>query len=323
MISPHSRILITGADGFVGWHVLQQLQKSGYQDLHVTTYSSSERLKAACGAENVHQLDLTDTSAVLECVRELQPAAILHFAAWSAVGSSFDNASKVMNMNTALQLSVLEAIRQAAPQARLLCIGSAHGYGHISADLNPHQITEEYPLNPDNPYAVSKITQEMLSRAYKFAYGLDIVFVRPFNQIGPGQLNEFAVPSFAEQIAAVERGEQSVVQVGNLDAVRDFTDVRDAAVAYQILLESGISGETYNLGSGVGNTMEAVLNILRGLAETEVRVEVDPSRLRPSDIPVFVADATRLRALGWQPSYSLEDTLHDILKDIRSKKKHE
>lgn len=317
MISSSSRVLITGADGFVGWHVLEHLQSQGWNDIHVTTFSQSARLVEACGAENVHKVDLTNPESVKELVRQVQPDAVLHFAAWSSVGNSFENAGKVMHLNVDIQLAMLQAIQQEAPQARLLCIGSAHAYGHVPSSHDAWKITEDFPFYPDNPYSVSKLTQEMLSRAYATAYKLDVIFVRPFNQIGPGQRGDFAVASFAEQIVRVEQGEQSDIQVGNLEAVRDFTDVRDAAVAYRLLLEKGTSQETYNLGSGHGVKMQDILDRLIDHAEVPVTVTQDPSRLRPSDLPVFVADASRLQNLGWQPSYSLEQTLHDILKEAR------
>ena len=320
MISAQSRVLITGADGFVGWHALTHLHSQGWRDIHVTTYSSSDRLVQACGVDKVHQVDLTDKNAVQELLQAVQPEAIIHFAAWSSVGGSFENASKIMHLNTELQLGMLEGIKNAVPTARLLCIGSAHAYGHVPAELDAWHVTEDYPFFPDNPYSVSKLSQEMLSRAYATAFELDIIFVRPFNQIGPGQRGEFAVASFADQIAHIERGEQDYLSVGNLDAVRDFTDVRDAAVAYRLLLEKGQSQATYNLGSGRGVRMQDVLDSLLQLADQEIRVEVDAQRLRPSDLPVFVADPRRLRALGWTPSYSLEQTLRDILKEARLQK---
>lgn len=317
MIGADSVVLITGADGFVGWHLLQHLQDQRWSNVHVTSYSQSARLVEFCGEDKVHSLDLTDSTAVQRLIKELQPEAIVHLAAWSAVGGSFDNAHKIMNLNIEIQLIMLEAIRDQAPQARLLSIGSGHAYGHVPANLDAWHITESYPFMPDNPYAVSKLTQEMLSRAYALAYNLDVVFVRPFNQIGPGQRGEFAVASFAEQIVAAEQTGSGEILVGNLDAIRDFTDVRDAAVAYRLLLEAGESGGIYNLGSGVGVSMRDVLDNLVELSSAKIAVTTDPKRIRPSDIPVFVADPSRIQALGWQPSYSLDETLRDILKEAR------
>jgi GDP-4-dehydro-6-deoxy-D-mannose reductase len=320
MIEKSSRVLITGADGFVGWYVLGHLKEQGWSELHVTTFSNSDRLVEACGADHVHQVDLTNAEAVRTLLHNVKPDAILHFAAWASVGDSFEQAAKVMHLNTDIQLAMLEAIRHEASQARLLCIGSAHAYGRISDDLDARHVTEDFPFAPDNPYSVSKLTQEMLSRAYAAAYKLDVVFIRPFNQIGPGQRGEFAVASFAKQIVAIEQGEQEKLMVGNLDSIRDFTDVRDAAIAYRVLMQHGKSGETYNLGSGEGVRMQRVLDFLVHQASVAIPVEVDPERLRPSDVPVFVADASRLKALGWTPSYSLEQTLRDILMEERSQK---
>lgn len=318
MINSSSTVLITGADGFVGWHLLQHLMSQGWANVHVTSFSSSDRLEQAVEADHVHTVDLTDAEKVQDLLATLQPDGVVHLAAWSAVGGSFENAAKIMQLNTSLQLVMLEAMRHKAPKARLLCIGSAHAYGHIPDHLDAWKVSEDYPFNPDNPYAVSKLTQEMLSRAFATAFNMDIIFVRPFNQIGPGQRGEFAVASFAQQIAAIEKGDGGELMVGNLEAVRDFTDVRDAAVAYRLLLEKGESGETYNVGSGQGVTMQQVVDQLVSLSAKPITVKTDPARIRPSDIPVFVADNSRLKNLGWQPSHSLEATLRDILSEART-----
>src|SRR5258708_23463810 len=192
-----------------------------------------------------------------------QPACIYHLAAYASVGDSFENAQKILEHNLRLQMNVMEALREHAAKARILVIGSAMEYDVIShAFPQPVAISEMQPLGPVSPYAVSKVIQDLLSLSYAYSYGLDIVRARPFNHIGERQTTDFAVPSFAKQIVAIERGEQKEIQVGNLAAVRDFTDVKDVVQAYILLMEKGNTSEVYNIGSGVGHSMQEVLDVL-------------------------------------------------------------
>lgn len=313
MIDLTQPLLITGAEGFVGSHLVEYFQARGYTNLHGTAFRSIDGLKQKLGEDKAWQIDLENDEAVQEMVGKIKPAAIIHLAARPSVNESYDNAWLVLKTNAHLQLVMLEALRHQAPQARLLSIGSAQEYGMIAPEYLGKPLNEHTPFNPTNAYAVSKLTAEHLAQAYHLSYGLDVIHVRPFNQIGPGQLPEFAVPSFAQQIVRIERGEQTSLKVGNLSAIRDFTDVRDAASAYELLLQDGVSGEPYNLGSGQGVSMQAVLDGLLELTSAEVKVEVDPSRLRPADIPHFVADNSKIKELGWEPKNSLKQTLTDIL----------
>lgn len=314
-----SVLLITGADGFVGQHIINHLQNIQYTNVHGTAFrpESASRLAKTLGNNNVHTLDLTNQPAVTNLLATLQPKGIIHLAARASVNESYQQAEAVLNTNTKLQLVMLEAIKEAAKQARLISLGSAQAYGVLPAKYQAQPINEEAPFYPSNPYAVSKATQELLSRAYQLSYQLDIIHVRPFNQIGPGQSTDFALPSFADQIVKIENGEQDKLLVGNLEAVRDFTDVRDAAKAYEVLLRQGVSGKVYNLGSGAGVTMKEVVQKMVALAKVKIEIETDPSRLRPVDVPHFVADISKLNQLGWQPETSLEQTLGDILESAR------
>lgn len=313
-------VLITGADGFVGGHLVDHLLEQGYENIHGTYFRNDENLQTKLPSSNIHQVNLEQQSAVSDLLQQVKPDWIVHLAARAAVGSSFEQAAAVMEGNTKLQLTMLEAMRHQAPKARLLAIGSAQAYGILPDSYQNTPLNEKTPFYPSNPYAVSKLTQEMLSRSYQLSYDLDIVMVRPFNQIGPGQTTDFVVPAFAQQIVAIENGEQDSLQVGNLDAVRDFTDVRDAVKAYEALLLNAPTGEVYNLGSGHGVSIQAILDQLVELSSAEVRVEVDPQRLRPSDVPFFVADNTKLRQLGWQPKIEIAQTLQDVLNFERQNK---
>lgn len=308
------RILVTGASGFVGLHLVEYLRAQNSVEVFGTTTKYHAPLAAVLGDDHMRTIDLTAQPEVLEMVAELRPDWIFHLAALAFVGESFGRALEVIETNTRIQFAMLEAMRQAAPEARMLSVGSANEYGLLPAPYAGQHIQEDFPLYPSNPYAVSKITQDYLALSYHLAYNLDVVRVRPFNQIGPRQEPTFAVPAFVEQIVRCEMGEQDVIKVGNLDAVRDFTDVRDAVRAYEILMQRGVAGEVYNVGSGVGVRMDTVLDTLVSFATVPITIQHDPGRIRPVDVPEFVADPARLRALGWLPTWSLNDTLHDALE---------
>lgn len=313
-------VLVTGADGFVGSYLVKHLLNNGYQAVHGTYFSSGDQLQRLLPVQQTHQVNLENQPEVEELLASVNPDWIIHLAARAAVGSSFEQAEKVLLSNTKLQLAMLEAMRSQAPTARLLAIGSAQAYGILPTNYQNRPLDEKTPFYPSNPYAVSKLTQEMLSRSYQLSYDLDIVMARPFNQIGPGQTADFVVPAFAQQIVEIENGQRSSLQVGNLDAVRDFTDVRDAVVAYETLMSKAPKGEVYNLGSGHGVSIQAVLDILIQLSSADVKVEVDAKRLRPSDVPFFVADNSKLRNLGWEPKIELSQTLQEVMEYERQNK---
>lgn len=313
------RILVTGADGFVGSHLIEYLQSAQKGEVFGVTYSGSPWLESQLGADHVLTADLSKEEPVFALVQQVQPDWIIHLASLAFVGDSFSQAHRVMQTNTSIQYTMLEAVRQFAPQARLLSIGSANAYGNLPATYNSAKITEDFPFYPTNPYAVSKLAQEYLALSYYLAYHLDIVRVRSFNQIGPRQTADFAVPAFAQQIVKIQAGQQEAIEVGNLSAIRDLTDVRDAVHAYVLLLEKGVKGEVYNLGSGQGVSMQTVLDTLIELAGGDIMVKVDPARLRPVDVLEFVSDNHKLRSLGWEPTIPLETTLRDVLKFEREK----
>lgn len=307
------KILITGGTGFVGSHVVEQLHDRPEYEVHVTAYGLHHSLDGSwLPAAQVHQLDVTDQQQTQQLLESVQPTHILHLAAFSSVASSFTNVAGVLENNSKLQLSLLESVKNVCPNARVLIVGSAEEYGLSMAQELP--ITEEHPLRPINPYAVSKVTQDLLAYSYYISAQLNIIRARPFNHIGERQSPDFAVSSFISQMIRVERGEQAALQVGNLEAIRDFSDVKDVVSAYLLLLEKGSLGEVYNIGSGSGVTMQQILDLIVSTAHQTIPIEVDASRMRPSDVPVMIADAGKMQRLGWQPNWRLEDTIQRIVE---------
>lgn len=305
-------VLVTGGSGFVGSHLLELLQSDLDLELHATTYGQVDvELQNLLPRVKFHHLDLTQFESTVELIKTLLPNQIYHLASFAAVGSSFTQAQKIIFNNISLQLNVLEAVRVSSPKAKILIISSAEVYGLSQDDEIP--ISENHPYRPLNPYAVSKLSQDMLAYAYGQSYHVPIVRVRPFNHIGERQTEGFVVPEFAKQIAEIEVGKRTELLVGNLDAVRDFSDVLDVVRAYQLMMTKGQAGEVYNLGSGSGTTIEALLQMMVKQARVKIHTIVDPERIRPSNSPVMIADASKLRALGWQPSIPLETTLNRVL----------
>jgi GDP-4-dehydro-6-deoxy-D-mannose reductase len=265
------------------------------------------------------QLDLRDPKAVRALIDEVRPDEVYHLAAESSVAASYSDPWATIENNVRAQLNLLEAARACAPSARILVVGSNEEYGAPVEGGLP--LTEESPLRPGSPYAVSKLTQDFLGLQYALAHGLSVVRVRPFNHTGPGQSERFVVPAFASQIARIEAGQQEpVVRVGNLSAGRDFSDVRDIVRGYRLALLDGLDGEAYNLASGHSVSVRQVLDRLVSLSTVSVQVVVDPALLRPVDVPEVYGSAEKLhRAAGWEPRIPFEQTLADTLDYWREK----
>lgn len=301
------RVLITGATGFVGGYLVAHLAEA-HPDWQVTGTTRH----AAQADSRLIRCDLRDAAAVAALIAQGKPEMVVHLAGQSNVPASLKDPETTLANNILGTLHLLDACRVHTPNARLLIVSSSEVYGPTPPEAQP--LREDRPLYPANPYAVSKAAQEMLALQYAHSDGLDVVVARPFNHIGPGQTDHFVVSAFARQIVAVERGERRVIAVGNLDAARDFTDVRDVARAYGLLLERGERSGAYNIGRGTAVPIGDVLDTLCRLAHVAITVERDPARLRPSDAPVMMADTTRLRhATGWQPEISLTQSLDETL----------
>ncbi len=299
-------VLVTGASGFAGSHLVQHLSSSH----DVAGWARSTPPPEVARLARWQRVDLRDRDAVDAAIRELQPAAIFHCAGLPQVAESWVDTAAPLAANVLGTHRLLEAVRLNRVACRILVVGSAHVYAPSALP-----IAEDHPLGPASPYALSKLAQEQLALRTVAEDGLQVIVTRSFNHTGPRQAPSFMAPSMARQIAAIERGaREPVIRVGNLDAQRDLLDVRDVVRAYARLLTAGTPGTVYNVASGVGRPVRAVLEALLARARVPIRVETDTARLRANDIPVLIGDATRLRhATGWNPEIPFEQTLDDLL----------
>ena len=302
-----SPVLITGASGFAGSHLMEYLSRT----CEVEGWSRSAPPAALAAPGRWRRIDLLDRDAVRTAVRELRPAAVYHCAGMPHVAESWSDTAQPLASNVLATHHLFDALRRAGISARVLVPGSATVYAPA---LEP--VSEDHPIGPGSPYALSKLAQEQLALRAAPADGVDVVLTRSFNHTGPRQAPAFVAPSMARQIALIEKGDRGpVIRVGNLDAQRDFTDVRDVVRAYVGLMDRAASSVFYNVASGVGRTMRSVLDALVSRARVPVRVETDPGLLRPNDQPMLVGDASRIRqAIGWQPSISFDQMLDDLLE---------
>jgi GDP-4-dehydro-6-deoxy-D-mannose reductase len=313
------RALVTGISGFVGGHLAEHLLSLGDS---VVGLSSSGRWPdslahlaetvriEACDLARITQDEMTDL-----VVREA-PEVVYHLAAQANPQASVADPRGTWALNLGGTLTLLEAVKASGLKPRVVLVGSGVCYGNPAPEHMP--VSESCPLRPNNPYSASKGAADLLGVQHFLAHGTDVVMARPFNHAGPRQSSTYVLGALARQVAEVEAGQKPRVEVGNLDIVRDFTDVRDVVRAYRVLATSGAPGEIYNLGSGRGTKLLDALETLRGLAGVPIEVFVDPARVRPVDQPLLVADASKLRAAtGWEPAFSIEQTLADMLDDWR------
>ena len=314
------RLLVTGAAGFVGGHLVGFLRAERPDvEIHGVVLPQGGVSWRGPAGVRVLEADLNDPKAAAAAVEEVRPEAVVHLAGQASVHQSWLDPALTLRTNVLGLVHLLDAARRLALRPAVLVVGSAEEYGPVGPEEIP--IREEAPLRPASPYAVSKVAQAALARLYGPAGGMRIVLTRTFHHTGPGRGEAFAESSFARQIAEIEAGRRpAVLEVGNLEAVRDFTDVRDVVRAYWMLLEKGRGGEAYNVCSGRGRRIRDLLDTLLAASSARVEVRLDPERLRPSDVPVQVGDPGRLRAAtGWQPEIPLERTLGDLLDDWRTR----
>ncbi len=313
-------VLITGISGFVGSHLAELLLDKGF-DVHgsIRWRSKRDNIVHLEGKIKLHECDIKDASSVRKTIFECKPRYIYHLAAQSFVHTSWAAPGETLMTNIQGQLNVLETMRDADWDCRCLVIGSSEEYGKVKEDEIP--ITEDNPLRPMSPYGVSKVAQDLLAYQYHESFGTDLVRTRAFNHTGPRRGEVFVTSNFAKQIAEIESGKREpVILVGNLEAQRDFSDVRDVVKAYVLALEKGESGEVYNICSGNAIHIQELLDRLLELSDVKVDVKQDPSRMRPSDVMVLQGSAEKFRkATGWKPEIPFEKTLRDLLEFWRER----
>jgi len=307
------KALITGISGFVGSHLAEYLLQSSNWEVAGTVFGPYGNIADLCGRLELYPAELSRLDVMTFILKQAQPDVIFHLAAQPLVSASRRDPWGTLETNIRMQLNVLEGVARVKPTCQVLVVGSSEEYGLVSPEDLP--IDEETPLRPLSAYALSKVTQDLMGLQYALTHKLHIVRVRPFNHIGPRQRPGFVAPDLASQIAAAELGQQPpVLQVGNLEARRDFSDVRDVVRAYVMLLTHGEPGNVYNVGSGVSHSVQELLDGLLAMSQVSIEVVQDPQRMRPSDVPEVVCDASRIQKhTGWQPEISFEQSLQDIL----------
>ena len=307
------RLLITGFSGFVSNHMLNYLnsKKPGLQvlglDLSEPQFSFKAFGNLTC---DFTALNLLNRAAVFKAIKAFHPSYILHLAAFSSVGLSWLRPVESFKNNTNIFLNLIEAVRKVGFKCRILSVGSSEEYGNIGQDLLP--LREETQLNPVSPYAVARLAQEHLSQVFVDGYGLDIVMTRSFNHIGPGQKEVFVVSSFTKQIAEMEKAgfARGKLRTGDVSIVRDFLDVRDVVVAYDRLMQQGISGQIYNVCSGAGVSLRQIIDILSDITGISIEIEVDEGLIRPADNRILIGSNEKLRkATGWTTAIPLRESL--------------
>jgi GDP-4-dehydro-6-deoxy-D-mannose reductase len=308
--------LVTGAAGFAGSHLLDLLAT---RETDVVAWHRPGGTPSVTGASTSWMaVDLLDRHAVSEAIWRVRPSVVYHCAGAAHVGRSWKDARTTFAINVRGTHHLLAGLAAHAIPARVLVPSSALIYRAAEEALS-----EDHELAPDSPYALSKLAQEMLATRGT-ADGIDIRIARPFNHLGPRQDSLFAASGFARRIADIEEGRWAPeLSVGNLDARRDLVDVRDTVLAYQLIVDRGLSGRPYNVCSGRAVAIRDVLEMLLAEARVPIRVVIDPARLRPNDVPVLLGDPTRIRAeLGWAPVIPLQQTLHDLLEYWRDRSAH-
>ena len=313
------RVLITGITGFAGSHLADYALSQGAEVWgSIRWRSRTDNLTTLLDRVHLVECDLRDGASVAALVETAVPERIFHLAAQTFVMTSLHAPAETFTTNVVSQIHLLEAARRLSSEARVLIVGSSEEYGRVLPNELP--VRETNPLRPLSPYAVSKVAQDLLGYQYHQSYGVHIVRTRAFNHEGPRRAEAFALSSFAKQLAEMESGlREPVLSVGNLEAQRDFLDVRDVVRAYWLALEHGEPGEVYNIASGHMWRIGDALDHLLALSKVRVEVRQDPERLRPSDVLLMLGDATSFRKrTGWAPQIPFEQTLRDLLDDCRA-----
>ena len=309
------RVFITGITGFAGSHLADYCLERGDVEVYgiVRWRSRTENIDHIVDRINVLECDLRDATSTRDVIEEVKPDFIFHLAAQSYVPTSWRAPTESLTTNVLGELNIFEAVRKIGLGCRIQLAGSSEEYGMVYPDEVP--ITEDNPLRPLSPYGVSKVAQDLLGYQYYMSYKMDIVRTRGFNHTGPRRPPVFVCSDFAKQIVDIEKGlRPPVMYVGNLDAKRDFTDVRDIVRGYFLALEKGKSGQVYNICSEKCYSMREILDMLLAKSNIKIEIKLDKSRLRPSDVPLLIGSCDRFREdTGWKPVIPFDQTLQEIL----------
>lgn len=295
------RFLITGVDGFIGSCLAHRLRDHGDTVFGLSRKSEDEfRLRG----------EITDPAAVATAVRVSQPDCIFHLAAQNNIMESIRNPQETISINVNGSLNLFQSVRDLSPRSRVVSVGSSSEYGK-TASLHPY-LEETLPLLPSNGYGITKAAQGMFAALFARVFALDTIHVRPFAIVGPGKQGD-ALADFCRGVIAIERGSKTVLTVGNIEAVRDFVDVRDCVSALLLIAEKGETGKTYNICNGTEASLDDILGILKRLSKNSIQLEIDPARMRPADDLRIVGNNEKLAGLGYASNYDLATTVADTL----------
>lgn len=305
------KLLITGTAGFVAGYFIEFLKENEIE-YDILGLDIVDKLSCDYPSYKYKRINLQDKELIKEVIENFKPDYILHLASISSVSESWSYPVESFVNNTNIFLNIIESIRELQLSTRILSVGSSEEYGNYPSDKMP--LKEDYELKPCNPYSVARVSQEMLSKLYADNYGLNIIMTRSFNHIGPRQNDKFVIPSFVKQLLNAKTTGTLRIDVGNVEIVRDFLDVRDVVEAYHKILIEGKIGEIYNVCSGNGIKLKEIINIVAEQLSITPEIYVDKNRLRPTDNLIIVGDNTKLKSeLNWQPKHSLVQTLKDMI----------
>lgn len=297
------KALITGSEGFIGSRLAVELENNGYEVIRSDLRESPGTIS----------MDITDPGSIRRVVSYYQPEIIINMAGQANVGLSWKKPQLTVQLNTIGLINILETVKSCGLNSRVIAVGSSDEYG--SLEEHGTNVTEDIPIKPITPYAISKQAQELFAQLYVRSFGMDICMIRLFNLGGPGQPKGYMISDFASGVAEVEAGKKPYMTVGNLESARDFTHLDDACRAVRLVAEKGRKGEIYNISSGTTHTAQEVLDLLSGMAKVKIEVRQDPSKMRPSDTPVVCGNHDKLTAhTGWVPKKEIEEILSDSLE---------
>jgi len=310
------RLLVTGAEGFIGSHLVDLLTADNQTEIIAVVFADTCNLSQTAGKVRLCKCDVTRKGEVSSLIKESNPDVIYHLAAQSLLSNSWDQPEQTFLVNVLGTLHILESIRNSKPDALIEIVCTSDEYARSTDQIQ--QFQESHSLIPSTPYGISKLAADMLGLLYWQRFGIKTIRIRPFSIIGPRKTGD-AVSDFARGIVEIETGKRSCLKVGNLEAVRDFVDVRDAVKAMRLLAQKGRPGEAYNICSGKGSSVRILLDILKSCSHSPVEILQDTERIRSSDRTSLIGDCSKLKSLGWQVEISLEQTLRDILDYWRKK----